>query len=295
MPQVEKSKLWFGTWLKTDGSEMTHHLVVFGDSRHMGLISDESVHLVVTSPPYWQLKDYDNADAIGQSSSTYDEYLESLFEVFRECVRVLVPDGKLIVNIMPIFLPRTASKFNRRVTKTVLPELERFINTLGNMYFHSLYIWDKRKAVRFSSWGSYPYPPNLLATYPYEWILVFSKSGRRPPVDKERKQKSAITHEEFTNWVQNSIWDFPPVSAKHENHPAPFPEELPRRCIRLYSFMGDTVLDPFAGSGTTLRVARELGRNSIGYELNPDYEVVIREKLGIGSRETVDTVDFVRP
>jgi DNA modification methylase len=273
---------------------MTHHLVVIGDSRHMELLSNESVHLVVTSPPYWQLKDYGNKCAIGQSSATYDEYLESLFEVFRECARVLVPDGKLIVNIMPILLPRAASKFNRRVTKTVLPDLDQFISSLGNMYFHSLYIWDKRKAVRFSSWGSYPYPPNLLATYPYEWICVFSKSGRRPPVDKERKKMSAISHKEFTNWVQNSIWDFQPVSAKQENHPAPFPEELPRRCIRLYSFVGDTVLDPFAGSGTTLRVARELGRNSIGYELNPQYEVLIREKIGAGDRETTDTFDFVR-
>jgi DNA modification methylase len=272
---------------------MTNHLVVIGDSRHMDLVPDVSVHLIVTSPPYWQLKDYGCRNAIGKSSSTYDEYLESLFEVFTECVRVLVPDGKLIVNIMPILLSRTASKFNRRVTKTVLTDLEDFMSSLGNMYFHSLYIWDKRKAVRFSSWGSYPYPPNLLATYPYEWIIVFSKSGKRPPVDKQRKAASVITHDEFTNWVQNSIWDFQPVSAKKERHPAPFPEELPRRCIRLYSFVGDTVLDPFVGSGTTLRVARELGRNSIGYEINPDYAQIIRKKIGFDGKNTVDTFNFI--
>ena len=273
---------------------MTTHLVVIGDSRCMKEVPDESVHLVVTSPPYWRLKDYGSEDAIGQSSSTYDEYIESLCEVFKECVRTLVPDGKLIVNIMPILLPRASSKFNRRVTKTVLPDLEEFMSSLGNMYFHSLYIWDKRKAVRFSSWGSYPYPGNLLATYPYEWIIVFSKSGKRPPVDKTVKEESAITHDEFTRWVQNSIWDFQPVSAKQERHPAPFPEELPRRCIRLYSFVGDTVLDPFAGSGTTLRVARELGRNSIGYELNPAYERLIREKLGICDEASVDTFKVMR-
>jgi len=273
---------------------MTNHLVVIGDSRHMDLIPDESVHLIVTSPPYWQLKDYGHKDAIGQSSSTYEEYFESLCEVFRECVRTLVPDGKLIVDIMPILLPRTVSKFNRRLTKTVLTDLEVFMSSLGNMYFHSLYIWDKRKAVRFSSWGSYPYPPNLLATYPYEWIIVFSKSGKRPPVDKKRKAMSAITHDEFTSWVQNSIWDFQPVSAKNERHPAPFPEELPRRCIRLYSFVGDTVLDPFAGSGTTLRVARALGRNSIGYEINPDYEKIIRKKLGVDEEESIDSISFIR-
>ena len=271
---------------------MTKHLLVIGDSRSMNLISNESVHLVVTSPPYWRLKDYGNNHAIGQSSKTYDDYLESICTVFKECVRTLTPDGKLIVNIMPILLSGSQSRFNRRVTRTVLTDLDQFMTSLGNMYFHSLYIWDKRKAVRFSSWGSYPYPPNLLSTYPYEWIIVFSKSGKRARVKKSIKEQSAITHEEFTNWVQNSIWDFQPVSAKLEKHPAPFPDELPRRCIRLYSFAGDTVLDPFAGSGTTLRVARELGRNSIGYEINPDYASIIKEKIGITERDKEDIFEL---
>lgn len=274
-------------------SNMTKHTVITGDSKRMDLVPDESVHLVVTSPPYWKLKDYGNEDAIGQSSSTYEDYLESLWAIFEECVKKLVPDGKLIVNIMPILLPGKTSKFKRRVTKTVITGLEEFMNSLGNMYFHSLYIWDKRKAVRFSSWGSYPYPPNLLSTYPYEWIIVFSKSGKRSRVSKKIKEASKITHEEFTDWVQNSIWDFQPASAKQEGHPAPFPEELPRRCIRLYSFVGDTVLDPFAGSGTTMRVARELGRNSIGYELNPEYESIIRAKIGADDKTSDDTFEFV--
>jgi site-specific DNA-methyltransferase (adenine-specific) len=259
----------------------------------MDHIPNNSVHLVVTSPPYWNLKDYGNDDAIGQSSTTYDEYLASICKVFRECAKKLTPDGKLIVNIMPILLPGKSSKFRRRVTKTVLTDLETFMNSLGDMYFHSLYIWDKRKAVRFSSWGSYPHPPNLLSTYPYEWIIVFSKSGKRHKVIEAIKDKSAITHDEFTNWVQNSIWDFQPASAKQEGHPAPFPEELPRRCIRLYSFVGDTVLDPFAGSGTTLKVARELGRNSIGYEINPNYVSLIREKIGANGKSNDDVFEFL--
>ncbi|MFW9964085.1 MAG: DNA-methyltransferase [Candidatus Sifarchaeia archaeon] len=259
----------------------------------MNEVRDASVHLVVTSPPYWRLKDYGEDQGVGQTAKNYEEYFKSICVVFRECVKKLVPDGKLIINIMPILLTGKNTKFNRRVTKTVLPELEEFMRSLGNMYFHSLYIWDKRKAVRFSSWGSYPYPPNLLSTYPYEWIVVFSKSGRRPPIDQETKDASAITHSEFTDWVQNSIWDFQPASATQENHPAPFPEELPRRCIRLYSFVGDTVLDPFAGSGTTLKVARELGRNSIGYEINPAYEPVIREKIGANVQSNDDTFEFI--
>jgi DNA modification methylase len=272
---------------------MTHHLVVIGDSTSMNEVQDSSVHLIVTSPPYWKLKDYGEDQGVGQTTTTYEEYFTSICDVFRECVKKLVPDGKLIINIMPILLTGKNTKFNRRVTKTVLPELEKFMTSLDNMYFHSLYIWDKRKAVRFSSWGSYPHPPNLLSTYPYEWIIVFSKSGKRPPIDPEIKEASAITHSEFTNWVQNSIWEFPPASAKKENHPAPFPDELPRRCIRLYSFVGDTVLDPFAGSGTTLKVARELGRNSIGYEINPKYKSVIREKIGATVQDTEDSFKFI--
>ena len=208
-------------------------------------------------------------------------------------MKKLAPDGKVVINIMPILLSGKSSRFGRRVTKTVLTDLESFFDSLGNMYFHSLYIWDKRKAVRFSSWGSYPHPPNLLSSYPYEWIVVFSKSGKRNKVDSSIKEESAITHDEFTNWVQNSIWDFQPASSKQEGHPAPFPEELPRRCIRLYSFAGDTVLDPFAGSGTTMKVARELGRNSIGYEINPDYIPIIREKIGADDTTSEDVFEFL--
>ncbi len=259
----------------------------------MTAVADESVHLVITSPPYWKLKDYGNKVEIGQGSSNYEEYLEQICIVFQECVRVLVPDGKLCINMIPIFLTGKNTKFGRRVTRTMITELETFMNSLGNMYFHSLYIWDKRKAVRFSSWGSYPYPPNLLSSFQYEWIIVFSKSGKRSRVSKKIKEASKITHEEFTDWVQNSIWDFQPASAKKEGHPAPFPEELPRRCIRLYSFVGDTVLDPFAGSGTTLKVARELGRNSIGYELNPEYDSIIHAKIGADDKKSDDTFEFL--
>ena len=111
-------------------------------------------------------------------------------------------------------------------------------------------------------------------------------------MSQEIKEDSKITHEEFTDWVQNSIWEFQPASAKKEVHPAPFPEELPRRCIRLYSFVGDTILDPFAGSGTTLKVARELGRNSIGYEINPNYTPIIREKIGADDELSDDIFEF---
>jgi site-specific DNA-methyltransferase (adenine-specific) len=273
---------------------VTHHRIIIDDSRNLTkYIVGEKVHLVVTSPPYWKLKDYGSDQQIGKSATSYEEYLNSIFEVLRECVKVLTPGGKLCINIMPIFLSGDfSSKFRRRITKTVLTDLEFLMCSLGNMFFHSLYIWDKRKIVRFSSFGSYPYPPNLFSTFPYEWIIVFSKTGKRPPVSKEQKEKSRITQKEWAEWCVNSIWEMQPASAEQEGHPAPFPEELPRRIIKLYSFVGDTVLDPFLGSGTTTKVAIELHRNSIGFEINPDYLPIIKRKVGYGLRRLDEEVSF---
>lgn len=244
------------------------------DSRKMKELKDGSVHLVITSPPYFDLKRYNkdknHSDNIGDPK-TYDEYLENLNLVWKECIRVLGPDGKLCINIMPVLLSGKETKFERRVTKTVIQDIENYINSTEEMYLHSLYIWDKRKIVRFSSFGSYPYPTNMFSSFPYEWIIVFSKKGKRDPVEKSIKDKSKLTHQEWRGWATNSIWEMQPAKAKSVGHPAPFPDELPKRLIKLYSFHGDTVLDPFVGSGTTVRVAEDLGRNGIGYDVNPDY------------------------
>lgn len=247
----------------------------------MKKINNESVQLVVTSPPYFDLKDYENESQIGFGSSTYEEYLRNLNEVWKECIRVLVPGGKICINVMPILLSGNATKFKKRVTKTVISDIEKFMESTEEMYHHSLFIWDKRKYSRFSSFGSYPYPPNMFSTYPYEWIIVFSKQGDRDKVSKEIKEKSKLTKDEWMNWAINSIWDFAPAKATHEKHPAPFPDEMPKRLIKLYSFYGDTVLDPFAGTGTTLKVARQLGRKSIGYEINEEYIKLAENKVSV--------------
>lgn len=249
------------------------------DSSDMIMIPDESVNLIITSPPYWTLKDYDVEGQIGKGSSSYDYYLGELNKVWKECVRVLAPDGKICINIMPFLLTGKAARFERRETRLVLGDIERFMDSTGCMFQFGLYIWDKRKIARFSSFGSYPYPPNIFSTYPYEWITVFSKEGKRKPVSKEIKEKSKLTTEEWQKWAINSIWEMQPAKAKAEGHPAPFPKELPMRLIKLYSFWGDTVLDPFAGTGTTLLAAQELGRKSIGFELNPEYIKLINKKL----------------
>jgi DNA modification methylase len=253
--------------------------IFIGNSSKMSEIADNSVNLIITSPPYWTLKDYENDDQIGLGSASYEHYLEELNKVWLECVRVLAPDGKLCINIMPFLLTGKAARFDRRETRLVLGDIEKFLNETNEMFQFGLYIWDKRKIARFSSFGSYPYPPNIFSTYPYEWITIFSKKGAREKVTPEIKEKSKLTTKEWQDWAINSIWDMQPAKAKSEGHPAPFPEELPHRLIKLYSFYGDTVLDPFAGTGTTAKVALELGRKAIAYELNTEYLPLIKRKL----------------
>jgi len=260
-------------------------MLICGDSRNMKDLKDESVHLIITSPPYFDLKDYNGKnnhskkDQIG-SPKSYKEYLKNLELVWKECLRVLVPDGKICINVMPVFLSGKETIFGRRVAKTLITDLERFFCSTKIAYLHSLYIWDKRKSSRFSSFGSYPYPPNMFSTFPYEWIVIFSKKGKRKDrPSKEIKEKSKISHKEWAEWAINSIWEMNPAKAKKIGHPAPFPEELPRRLIRLYSFYGDIVLDPFVGSGTTVKVARDLARIGIGYDINPEYIKLSKKNL----------------
>ncbi len=251
------------------------------DSRNMSEIKDSSINLIVTSPPYGGLKDYQNEGQIGRGSG-YLEYIRELEKVWDECIRVLAPDGKLCINIMPLFESGNATKFKRRVTRLVINDLINHIESSEQMFLLSLFIWDKRKIVRFSSFGSYPYPTNIFSTYPYEWIIVFCKEGKRKPVDPRIKELSKLTQKEWAEWAVNSFWEIQPAKAQSEKHPAPFPKELPYRLIKLYSFYGDTVLDPFMGSGTTAEAAIELGRNSIGYEINDEYLELINDKMKNG-------------
>lgn len=259
----------------------TNSKIYCEDSSKMDGLSDKSVDLVITSPPYFDLKDYQNNhdNHIGSKDHSYDLYIEKLNSVWKECIRVLKPDGKLCINIMPLFLSGDETNFKRRVTKLVISDIENFMYSTDEMFLQSLFIWDKRKIVRFSSFGSYPYPPNIFSTFPFEWIIVFSKRGKRDKVSKEIKEESKISVKEWQDWAVNSIWEMQPEKAKSIGHPAPFPVELPSRLIKLYSFVGDYVLDPFMGSGTTLVAAKKLNRNGIGFEINADYVKIAEERL----------------
>ncbi|HBQ82084.1 MAG TPA: DNA methylase N-4 [Bacteroidales bacterium] len=239
-------------------------------------LTDNSVHLVITSPPYWQLKDYGSSDQIGYNDS-YENYINNLNLVWKECYRVLYPGCRLCVNIGDQFA--RAVYYGRYKVIPIREEIIKFCENIGFDYMGAI-IWQKVTTSNTTGggvqMGSYPYPRNGILKIDYEFILTFKKLGDSPKPSKEIKEQSKMTAEEWNTFFA-SHWNF--AGAKQDNHIAMFPEELPKRLIKMFSFVGDTVLDPFYGSGTTNLAAKKLDRNSIAYEINPEFIPVIKEKL----------------
>ena len=267
------------------GLIMTEHKVIFGDSRSLNKIKDKSVQLIVTSPPYWQLKDYGTDDQIGFNDS-YEEYINNLNLVWQECYRVLSDGCRLCINIGDQFA--RSVYYGRYKVIPIRTEIIRFCETLGMDYMGAI-IWQKTTTMNTSGggavMGSFPYPRNGILKIDYEFILIFKKLGNSPKPTKDKKEQSAMTKEEWKEYF-SSHWNFNGV--KQMGHIAMFPEELPNRLIKMFSFVGETVFDPFAGSGTTLLAAKNLNRNSIGYEINKDFAPIIGEKLGINQISLCD-------
>ncbi len=236
--------------------------IILGDAREvLKRLPDNCVHLMVTSPPYNTGKEYDEDLTLG-------EYLDFIEEVMREVYRVLVWGGRVCFNIADLgrkpYIPLHAYL------------VERF-ERIGFL-MRGIVIWHKGDAVAGSStaWGTFASPVNPTLRDVHEYIIVMSKgSMRREP--KPGKEPT-ITREEFVEFTR-SVWRFPPESAKRVGHPAPFPEELPYRCIQLYTFKGDVVLDPFIGSGTTAVVAIKTERHFIGIDVNPEYVELARKRV----------------
>ena len=268
---------------------MIHHKIVFGDSRDMKQIKDKSVHLIITSPPYWQLKDYGDENQIGFNDS-YEEYINNLNLVWKECNRVLADGCRMCINIGDQFA--RSVYYGRYKVIPIRTEIIRFCEMLGMDYMGAI-IWQKATTMNTSGggavMGSFPYPRNGILKMDYEFILIFKKLGNAPKPTEQQKQNSTITKSEWKEYF-SSHWNFNGV--KQLGHIAMFPEELPKRLIKMFSFAGETVLDPFLGSGTTSLVARNLGRNSIGYEINKEFAPVIREKLDCGLLNTESAVEF---
>jgi DNA modification methylase len=245
-------------------SSLAHgqQLVYFSDARNVDrILKPESVNLVVTSPPYYNLKDYASPRQIGYGMKYY-EYIEALSDVFRKCLSILRPNGKLCINMAPF--PSKGPQDNRSRIVDPCALLQQRLIKNQECELSNLIIWDKRKYNNQQIFGSYPYPPNLFTHVAFEFVHVYRKSGPTEQRDDTEKELSRITKNEWREWCFNPIWDLPPkikTSSKGENllgHLSPFPEEVPYRLIRMFSFAGDVVLDPFVGSGIGIEIVEEL-------------------------------------
>ncbi|MDR0349316.1 MAG: thermonuclease family protein, partial [Tannerella sp.] len=255
----------------------TTHKIINGDSRRMSGLPDNSVHLIITSPPYWQLKDYGSDNQIGFNDS-YESYINHLNLVWAECFRVLHGGCRLCINIGDQFA--RSVYYGRYKVIPIHSEIIRFCEAVGFDFMGQI-IWQKTTTMHPTGggavMGSYPYPRNGIVKLDFEYILLFKKQGDAPKPTAEQKAQSAMTGEEWNTYF-NGHWYFKGI--KQDKHLAMFPEELPARLIKMFSFPGETVLDPFMGSGTTALAAKKLGRNSTGYEINPAFIPVIKEKAG---------------
>lgn len=266
----------------------TRHTLINGDSRNLSLMPDKSVHLIITSPPYWQLKDYGDDRQIGFHDS-YENYINNLNMVWSECYRVLHDGCRLCINIGDQFA--RSVYYGRYKVIPIRTEIIRFCESIGMDYMGAV-IWQKQTTMNTTGggavMGSFPYPRNGILKIDYEFILIFKKQGKAPIPTPEQKQLSEMTKEEWNTYFA-SHWNF--GGAKQDGHIAVFPEELPHRLIKMFSFVGETVFDPFMGSGTTALAARNLHRNSIGYEINSDYKRYYEEK--VSSSLSFETTEYV--
>jgi len=261
----------------------TIHKIITGDSRQMNLLPDKSVHLVITSPPYWQLKDYGTENQIGFHES-YESYINNLNLVWKESHRVLHSGCRLCINIGDQFA--RSVYYGRYKIIPIRTEIIKFCETIGFDYMGAV-IWQKVTTCNTTGgatiMGSFPYPRNGILKLDYEFILLFKKQGLAPKPTKEQKERSAMTKDEWNTYFSGH-WYF--AGTKQNSHIAMFPDELPTRLIKMFAFAGDTVLDPFLGSGTTSLAALNLGRNSVGYEINPDFIPIIKNKLKSNQSDT---------
>lgn len=265
-------------------SPMPSAKIICGDARAMPELPDDRVELIVTSPPYWQIKDYGVPGQIGFGQSLH-EYLHDLTRVWQECARVLKPGRRLCINIGDQFARSVI--YGRYKIIPLHSEVIAQCESLGLDYMGAI-IWQKKTTMNTTGgaviMGSFPHPPNGIVELDYEYILLFKKPGKSPSVTAEQKAASVLTTEEWKEYFAGH-WTF--GGARQILHEAQFPDELPRRLIRMFSFPDETVLDPFMGSGTTAKVALDLGRHAAGYELNSEFLPVIRGKLNCSDTHLV--------
>lgn len=257
----------------------TQHTIYEGDARDLSMIETESVHLVCTSPPYGSLKEYPDRPGQLGNLPVYDDFLGELDHVWRECLRVLVPGGRVVCVVGDVCIPRRRG--GRHYVLPLSADIQVRARHLG---FDNLtpIRWQKvanmkLEASRSGRYLGKPNLPNGIIKNDLEHILFMRKPGgyRKPTAEQEKR--SRIETDDYVRYFA-PVWT--DVSGQLRNgHPAPYPLEIPRRLIRMFSFTGDTVVDPFCGTGTTTLAAIELGRNSISIEIDPDYVAMAAERL----------------
>ncbi|RJR33164.1 MAG: site-specific DNA-methyltransferase [Desulfobacteraceae bacterium] len=270
----------------------TVHRLVNGDARDLSFIPEESVHLVVTSPPYWNLKRYnENRDQLGHIHD-YEIFLSELEKVWRHAFRVLVPGGRLVCVVGDVCVARR--RFGRHLVFPLHADISVICRKLGFDNLNPI-IWHKIANASYevangSKFLGKPYEPNAIIKNDMEFILMQRKPGGYRKPSEEQRRQSMIDKKDFDKWFQQ-IWNLPGASLKQ--HPAPFPLDLAARLVRMFSFVGDTVLDPFCGTGTTMIAALRHQRNSIGIEIDPDYCRMIAAHLKTESSGLFQEADLV--
>jgi site-specific DNA-methyltransferase (adenine-specific) len=250
----------------------TTHILRQGDARRLDWIADESVHLVVTSPPYWTLKEYPNHEAQLGLVEDYERFHDELEKVWKHCHRVLVPGGRIACVVGDVCIARRKNK-GRHMVIPLHADIAVRARKVGLDYLTPI-LWHKIANASYevengSSFLGKPYEPNAILKNDMEYILMLRKSGGyRKPTDQQRAE-SRLTKEEHAKWFRSFWADVTGESTRH--HPAPFPVEVAYRLVRMFSFVGDTVLDPFMGTASTLVAACRCDRNSIGVEIEPGY------------------------
>ncbi|MBI3159414.1 MAG: site-specific DNA-methyltransferase [Chloroflexi bacterium] len=251
----------------------TTHRLVQGDARDLSFIREESVHLVVTSPPYWTLKKYRDHEGQLGDIGNYEEFLLELNKVWEHVYRVLVPGGRLVCVVGDVLLSRRRNQ-GRHAVIPLHASIQENCRRIGYDNLTPI-IWHKIANANYEALGNgagflgKPYEPNAIIKSEIEFILMERKPGGYRKPSLPTRVLSVISYENHKEWFK-SIWTGI-TGASTRQHPAPFPEELAARLIRMFSFVGDTVLDPFVGTGTTILAAARWGRDSIGVEIEPKY------------------------
>lgn len=270
IPVIAKNKKKINLLAQKISQVKTSHILEKRDSRDLSHLKDESVQLAITSPPYWNLKKYDSFDEQLGNIQQYNSFHDELNKVWEETLRVLQPGGRLIVIVGDVLLSRR--KFGRHKVVPLHADIQVNCEKIGFDNLAPIF-WHKISNASFEVKGNTkflgkPYEPNGIIKHDIEYILMLRKPGGYRSPSKEQRKLSIISEEKFNEWFQQ-IWNINGTSSKF--HPAPYPKEVTDRLVQMFSFVGDTVLDPFVGSGTTLLSCCDYGRNSIGYDINSDY------------------------